>query len=220
MMKQDEEALLLALAAVPEKDYVFARDVVNRLWIPERRAEYIFNKWINKKKWYECGVSVFSGWLLPAGRKAAQEIKDSKPKLSQRTGMLKSFDEAFQSKPMDEATVNAAVDWLMEQGSTLFDVCVAFASAPYPEKGWQWVLARFDRLTNGEEKYSSSGKRRCNEIRQMAMLPDSWTLYFGGALVPSQRGLFVNRTLEHLSYDIDVKKVVEAAKVLLERGEL
>ena len=124
-----------------------------------------------------------------------------------RMGMLKSFDDAFEQTPMDEATVNAAVDWLIEQGSTLFDVCVVFASAPCPEKGWQWVLARFDRLTNGEDKYTSGGERRCNKIRQASI--DSWFIWFSEY---ERRSTFVHNVLNYLSYDIDVRLVLGAVQ--------
>jgi hypothetical protein len=99
----------------------------------------------------------------------------------------------------------------------LFDVCVAFASAPCPEKGWQWVLARFDRLANGEEKYSFTGKRRCNAIRQEAVTKGEWyTLYLGDS-ESAQRQDFVRRVLGHLSYDIDVKEVEKAAGLLCDK---
>ena len=208
MMKSDEKGLLLALAEQPkDASRIMPRDVAGHLGIPEKRAEYILNKWIGKG-WFECGVSVFSGWLLPKGLEEAQKIKATKPQ--QRTGMLKSFDDTFEQTPMDEATVNAAVDWLIEQGSTLFDACVVFASSPCPEKGWQWVLARFDRLTNGEEKYTPGGERRCNKIRQAKI--DDW---FRWASIGWRRPTFVINVLNYLSPDIDPRLVEKAAQFMI-----
>src|SRR5690242_14393266 len=117
MMKPDERILLLALAREPdEARRTFPRDVVQCLGMSEKRAEYILNKW-ERKGWFESGVSLGTGWLTSTGYKIAQEHKDKMPELYQRTGILKSFDDAFDAKSMDEATVNAAVDWLTEQGS-------------------------------------------------------------------------------------------------------
>lgn len=54
---------------------------------------------------------ILSSFILPGWA-----VRGESPPM--RSGMLKWFDAAFDEKPMDEATVNAAVDWFMEQGSS------------------------------------------------------------------------------------------------------
>lgn len=72
-MKPDEALLLATLARERPRQSGdgFATDVATRLGIHPKRAEYLLDKWVSKG-WFECGVSLRSGWLTEAGLAAAQ----------------------------------------------------------------------------------------------------------------------------------------------------
>lgn len=81
-MKDDERRLLLELARLqdargrrPPEDQI-ATTVGTRDGMHPRRAEYLFNKWIDKG-WWECGVSARTGWLTPAGLAKAAALSAS-----------------------------------------------------------------------------------------------------------------------------------------------
>ena len=43
-------------------EHKYPGDIAKELDIPEKRAHYWLEKWI-RKGWFECGVSVRTGWL-------------------------------------------------------------------------------------------------------------------------------------------------------------
>ena len=72
-MKPDEERLweeLVKLGGLRRGNgwrvITTVREKVKELGIPEKRAEYILEKW-TAKGWYEYGVNVFYGWLTVEG---------------------------------------------------------------------------------------------------------------------------------------------------------
>jgi hypothetical protein len=73
-MKDDEKALLLAIARSPKS---FPRDIINGLLIHHKRAWYLLEKWA-RRGWYEYGVSLDLGWLTDAGKQAALAAREGK----------------------------------------------------------------------------------------------------------------------------------------------
>lgn len=75
-MKPDEAAFLKELAASrprPTREAPFATDIGVRLGLHPKRAHYLLEKWLDKG-WWECGVSVRSGWLTGEGLARAAEV--------------------------------------------------------------------------------------------------------------------------------------------------
>ncbi len=81
-MKDDERALLIRLAELQgnktlrPREFSFATDVAVLMGIHENRANYILEKW-DDKGWWNCGVSLRTGWLEPKGIEQA-EIEKAK----------------------------------------------------------------------------------------------------------------------------------------------
>lgn len=73
-MKPDEVAFLRAVAALPP--WGFPRDIVVGGGIAPKRAFYLLEKW-SRKGWYSYGVTLDLGWLEPAGRARAEELRDA-----------------------------------------------------------------------------------------------------------------------------------------------
>lgn len=72
-MKPDERLLLLELARLPRPRAEFATDVGVRLGLHVKRALYLLEKWADKR-WWDCGVSLRTGWLTDAGQRAAADV--------------------------------------------------------------------------------------------------------------------------------------------------
>ena len=72
-MKPDERALMLELARLPHIRHEFATDVGIALGIHVNRVEYILDKWAGKD-WWDCGVSLRTGWLTEKGLAKAKEL--------------------------------------------------------------------------------------------------------------------------------------------------
>ncbi len=64
-MKEDERQLLNRFQA----DWTrFPIDHANDMGMHPKRANYLFEKWIDKG-WLECGVTARTGWLTEEGKK-------------------------------------------------------------------------------------------------------------------------------------------------------
>lgn len=68
-MKPDERDLLLAIARLGPHQFPF--NVMGSMH--PKRLEYILSKWENKG-WFECGVSLRTGWLTDEGKRVARAI--------------------------------------------------------------------------------------------------------------------------------------------------
>lgn len=76
-MKDDERAFLLALDARTislRARHLTALDGGAGINIPEKRAEYLLEKW-SRAGWWDYGVSARTGWLTDAGRAKAHELR-------------------------------------------------------------------------------------------------------------------------------------------------
>ncbi len=73
-MKLDERQLLVLLAQRNEEPRrPFATHLATEaLKIHPKRTEYLLEKWVSKG-WWECGVSLRTGWLTEKGLAAAKE---------------------------------------------------------------------------------------------------------------------------------------------------
>lgn len=73
-MKEDERQFLVTLAAERPCQLAigpYATDIGKRLGMHWKRAEYLLDKWTGKG-WWECGVTLRSGWLTEKGLAAAE----------------------------------------------------------------------------------------------------------------------------------------------------
>jgi hypothetical protein len=56
--------------------FVYVREVVHELGIPEKRAAAICYKWQKRNKdWYEYGVNILAGWLTDKGKAEAERLR-------------------------------------------------------------------------------------------------------------------------------------------------
>ena len=76
-MKPDEVLFLKELCRMQyarrRPNDEFATDVGVRLGLHEKRAAYMLEKW-SGKGWWECGVSLRTGWLTEKGLEAARRL--------------------------------------------------------------------------------------------------------------------------------------------------
>lgn len=82
VMKPDEYKLLTTLAAMQgtnrlrprdNDQHVFATTIGHELGIHPKRVCYLLEKWADKG-WWECGVSLRTGWLTAKGLEVANRI--------------------------------------------------------------------------------------------------------------------------------------------------
>ena len=75
MIKADEVLFLKTLASERPRQTKgpFATDIGVRLGIPVKRAEYLLKKW-SRRGWWNCGVSLRSGWLEAPGLEVARNL--------------------------------------------------------------------------------------------------------------------------------------------------
>lgn len=79
-MKPDERDLLMYIrkhCGEPGKR-ILPYKAAEFLGIPQKRYEYIFEKWADKG-WWEYGTYSGSGWLEPKGIEAADELLEAVP---------------------------------------------------------------------------------------------------------------------------------------------